>query len=42
MLKNLGFCHFDKKLIQKNGKKLIGTSTKTGLDAAKTASKHCP
>ena len=31
----MAFCH-----LQKNGKKLMDTATKTGIDAAKTASKR--
>ena len=35
----MAFCHLQKKLENKYGKKLMDTATKTGLDAAKTASK---
>ena len=34
-----GFLSFAKKFGDKYGKKLMATATKTGLDAAKTASK---
>ena len=35
-----GFLSFAKKLGDKYGKKLTGSATKTGIDAAKTASKR--
>ena len=35
-----GFLSFARKLGDKYGKKLMDTATKTGLDAAKTASKR--
>ena len=34
------FCHLQKKLRDKYGKKLMDTATKTEIDAAKTASKR--
>ena len=40
MLKVMVFCHLQENLINKYGKKLMGTTTKTGMDAAKTASKR--
>ena len=36
-----GFLSFARKFGDKYGKKLMDTSTKTGIDAAKTASKNC-
>ena len=39
MLKVMAFCHLLKNLVN-NGKKLMDTATKTGIDAAKTASKR--
>ena len=40
MLKDMAFCLLLENLeINKYGKKLIDTATKTGIDAAKTASK---
>ena len=38
-VKGYGFSSFLKKIGDKYGKKLIGTATKTGIAAAKTASK---
>ena len=35
-----GFLSFARKFGDKNGKKLMDTATKTGMDAAKTASKR--
>ena len=35
-----GFLSFDRKFGDKYGKKLMDTTTKTGIDAAKTASKR--
>ena len=35
-----GFSSFERKFGGKYGKKLMGTATKTGIDAAKTASKR--
>ena len=40
-VKGYGFLSFAKKFNNKYGKKLIDTATKTGIDAAKTASKNC-
>ena len=40
MLKDMAFCHLQKKFGNKYGKKLMGTATKTGIDAAKTATKR--
>ena len=39
-VKGYGFVSFARKLGGKYGKKLIDTATKTGIDAAKTASKR--
>ena len=39
-VKDEGFLSFAKKFGNKYGKKLIDTTTKTGIDAAKTASKR--
>ena len=39
MLKNTAFCHLQENYGDKYGKKLMDTATKTGIDAAKTASK---
>ena len=39
-IKEYGFLSFAKKVGDKYGKKLKGTATKTGIDAAKTASKR--
>ena len=39
-VKGYGFLPFAKKCGDKYGKKLIDTETKTGIDAAKTASKR--
>ena len=39
-VKGYGFLSFARKVGDKYGKKLIDTSTKTGIDAAKTASKR--
>ena len=39
-VKRYGFLSFARKLGDKYGKKLIGTATKTGIDAAKTTSKR--
>ena len=38
-VKGYGFLSFARKFNNKYGKKLIDTATKTGIDAAKTASK---
>ena len=38
-VKGYGFLSFARKFSYKYGKKLIDTATKTGIDAAKTASK---
>ena len=38
-VKGYGFLSFVKKFGNKHGKKLMDTATKTGIDAAKTASK---
>ena len=40
MLKAMGFLSFARKIGDKYGKKLMDTATKTGIDAAKTASKR--
>ena len=37
MLKDMALCHFPENLVY--GKKLVDAATKTGIDAAKTASK---
>ena len=39
-VKGCGFLSFAKKIGNKYGKKLMDTATKTGIDAAKTASKR--
>ena len=39
-VKGYRFLSFARKLGDKYGKKLMGTATKTGIDAAKTASKR--
>ena len=39
-IKSCGFLSFAKKFGNKYGKKLIDTATKTGMDAAKIASKR--
>ena len=39
-VKGYGFLSFAKKFCNKYGKKLMDTVTKTGIDAAKTASKR--
>ena len=39
-IKGHGFLSFARKFGDKYGKKLMGTATKTGMDAAKTASKR--
>ena len=39
-VKGYGFLSFARKFGDKYGKKLIDTTTKTGIDAAKTASKR--
>ena len=39
-VKGYGFLSFVRKFGDKYGKKLIDTATKTGIDAAKTASKR--
>ena len=39
-VKGCGFLSFARKFDNKYGKKLIDTATKTGMDAAKTASKR--
>ena len=38
-VKGYGFLSFAKKFGDKYGKKIMGTAAKTGIDAAKTASK---
>ena len=38
-VKGYGFLSFARKIGDKHGKKLMDTATKTGIDAAKTASK---
>ena len=40
MLKVMVFCHLQENLVNKYGKKFMGTTTKTGMDAAKTSSKR--
>ena len=40
MLKVMVFCHLQKKFGNKCGKTLMDTAIKTGMDAAKTASKR--
>ena len=40
-IKGYGFLSFARKLGDKYGKKLMDTVTKTGIDAAKVASKNC-
>ena len=40
MLKDTAFCHLQEDLVINIGKKLMNTATKTGMDAAKTASKR--
>ena len=40
MLKVMVFCHLPKNFGNKYRKKLMDTATKTGIDAAKTASKR--
>ena len=39
-VKGYGFLSFARKFGDKNGKKLMDTATKTGIDAAKTPSKR--
>ena len=39
-VKGYGFLSFARKFGDKDGKKLMDTATKTGIDAAKTASKR--
>ena len=39
-VKGYGFLSFAKKIVNKYGRKLMDTATKTGIDAAKTASKR--
>ena len=39
-VKSYGFLSFARKFVDKYGKKLMDTATKTGIDAAKTASKR--
>ena len=39
-VKTCGFLSFARKFIDKYGKKLMDTATKTGIDEAKTASKR--
>ena len=39
-IKGYGFLSFARKCGDKDGKKLIDTATKTGIDAAKTVSKR--
>ena len=38
--KVMNFCHLERKFENKYGKNLIDTATKTGIDAAKTASRR--
>ena len=38
-IKGYGFLSFTRKFGDKHGKKLVNTATKTGMDAAKIASK---
>ena len=40
-VKDYGFLSFARRFGNKYGKKLMDTATKTGMDAAKTASKNC-
>ena len=40
MLKVMAFYHLQKKFGNKYGKNVMDTATKTGIDAAKTASKR--
>ena len=40
MLKDMAFCHLQENLVINMVKKLMDTGTKTGMDAAKTASKR--
>ena len=40
MLKVIAFCHLQENLVINMVKKLMDTATKTGIDAAKTASKR--
>ena len=39
-VKGYGFLSFARKFREKNGKKLMDTATKTGIEAANTASKR--
>ena len=39
-VKGYGFLSFARKFVNKYGKKLMDTATKTGMDAAKIASKR--
>ena len=39
-VKGYGFLSFTRKFSDNCGKKLVGTATKTGIDAAKSASKR--
>ena len=39
-VKGYGFLSFARKFVDKFGKKLMDTATKTGIDAAQTASKR--
>ena len=39
-VKGCGFLSFAKKFVNKYGKKLMDTTTKTGIDAANSASKR--
>ena len=39
-VKGYGFLSFAKNFVNKYGKKLMDTATKTGIDTAKTASKR--
>ena len=39
-VKGYGFLSFARKLVDKFGKRLMDTATKTGIDAAKTTSKR--
>ena len=40
MLKGMAFCHLKKKIGNKYGKKIMDIATKTGINAAKIASKQ--
>ena len=40
MLNVMVFCHLQKKIVNKYGKKFMDAATKTGIDAVKTASQR--